>query len=178
MKKLIFLVMLLLGAVLGVQAQKRSIYQGEVNLGLTCGFWNNKMAGVSLQTVQGARIGDHFSVGGGLGIEAVLAEHSCKEEAPYECNHALTGLVLPVFVNFKGYLNASKRTTGYISLDAGLTPHLDDDRVRASLYLCPSIGVKTRRFKADLGYKFINKFNGFQLRFGVFLGGGKQRKEK
>mgnify|MGYP003290982519 CR=1 FL=1 len=172
--------MLLFGAVLGVQAQKRSIYQGEVDLGVTYGPFGKTLGGVSLQTVQGARIGDHFSVGGGLGAELVIG--GCDENhdvEPYMCCHdGIMGLVTPVFLNFKGYLDASKRTTGYISFDLGLIPIFESHgRSSAMLYACPAVGIKARKFKADLGYKFIGEYHGFQLRFGLFLGGGKQKEK-
>lgn len=167
MKKIILSILLLLGAALGAQAQKNP-YLGEVDLGFAHSPFSNSWSALSIHTVHGARIGDHFSVGGGLGLEGVIGGEDAVG----------AGLCIPLYLNLKGYLDASKPTTAYLTLDVGVIPHFGSDDSNASLYLCPAVGIKVRRFKADIGYKLIDKYGAFQLRLGVFLGPGAKVKAR
>lgn len=179
MKKFLLLLLLFIGSAFGVRAQQ-SRYLGEVNLGFTYGPFEKRWAAVGIHTVHGARLGNHLYLGGGLGLEAIygLASCCCDCQMPgcVEDKRFENGLVVPVYLNVKGFLNSSKPTTGYLTLDVGVVPHLRSSTVQASFYLCPAVGIKSRHFKADLGYKLINKFAAIQLRLGLFLGGGKYRK--
>lgn len=138
MKKIIFSILLLFGAVLGAQAQQNP-YLGEVNLGFSYGPFADQWAALSIHPVHGARIGDHFSVGGGVGLEflAGVNDDSCSAGEPEFvcCHHSESKLLVPLYLNLKGYLDASKPNTAYLTLDVGVVPHFDSDKVRASLSL-------------------------------------------
>ena len=163
MKKFLLLLHLFLGSAFGVRAQQ-SRYQGEVNLGFTYGPFKTEWSALGLHTVHGARTSDHFFVGGGLGLEAVAGDSGGA------------GFLVPIYLDFKGFLDASKPTTGYVTLDIGLIPNFGSGDPSAGFYLCPAVGIKARRFKADLGYKLMDEFGAIQFRVGLFLGGGKYRK--
>ena len=112
-------------------------YQGELDFGysLSVGLFIDDR--IYLHTVQGAKIGDYFSAGVGIGFDVSLDEY----------------YYMPLYLNLAGYLPTSAKTSFIASLDFGTAIDLYD---RASwLYVTPAFGIKTGKFKIQLGYNVI-----------------------
>ncbi len=85
-------------------------YQGEVFTGFGIGTGTFAMDRFYLHTIQGARISKHFSAGLGIGLNMIM---------PYEFSYNLPELFLPIYVNFKGYLPVSDKSSLFASFDIG-----------------------------------------------------------
>ncbi len=165
MKKLILSAAAAVLSVCAAQAQTPVKYQGEVDLGYSIGVGpvNQliRIGRLNLQTVQGVKVGRYFSTGIGFGLDFYL-----EEEAE---------LILPIYVNFKGYLPVSEKVAPYLSLDLGGGIVLTEDMNGSGLYLTPAVGVKAGMFKAQLGYNIQQlsesgvsvNMNAVQIKLGV-----------
>ncbi len=162
MKKLILSAAAAVLSVCAAQAQTPVKYQGEVDLGYSIGVGTFGTGRVNLHTVQGVKVGRHFSTGLGQGFDLY--------------HEGATDLILPIYVNFKGYLPVSEKVAPYLSLDIGggigLTENLNG---LSGLCLTPAVGIRAGMFKAQLGYNIqqlselgasIN-FNAIQIKVGV-----------
>ncbi len=69
MKKLFLLAVAAMMSVSVANAQVPVKYQGEVDLGYSIGVGTFSTGRVNVHTIQGARIGEYFSVGLGLGLD-------------------------------------------------------------------------------------------------------------
>ncbi len=141
MKKLFFLatIAIMFGSI--VQAQNQIKYHGEVDLGYSIGVGTFATSRLNLQTIQGVQIGKHFSTGVGLGLDYY---HEFYEKGE---------LVMPIFLNLKGYLPVTEKTSVYASFDIGAGVGLTEgvSGMSGATYT-PAIGVKANRFKIQLGY--------------------------
>ncbi len=162
MKKLILSAAAAVLSVCAAQAQTPVKYQGEVDLGYSIGVGTFGTGRVNLHTVQGVKVGRYFSTGIGFGLDFYL-----EEEAE---------LILPIYVNFKGYLPVSEKVAPYLSLDIGggigLTENLNG---LSGLCLTPAVGIRAGMFKAQLGYNIQQlsesgvsvNMNAVQIKLGV-----------
>lgn len=85
-------------------------YQGEVFTGFGVGTGTFAMDRFYLHTIQGVRVGNHFSTGLGIGLNMIM---------PYEFTYNLPELFLPIYLNFKGYLPVSNKSSLFASFDIG-----------------------------------------------------------
>lgn len=138
MKKFLFLAAVAVMAMGSASAQTPVKYHGEVDLGYSIGVGTFSTGRVNLHTVQGVRIGRHFSTGVGVGLDYY---------------HELEELFIPIYLNMKGYLPVSEKVSPYFSLDIGAGVGASSGASGLSgLYCMPAVGVKLGKFKAQLGY--------------------------
>ena len=161
MKKL-FLLMAATILASTVFAQTPIKYQGEVDLGYSIGTGTFAADRVNLHTIHGAKFGNHFSAGLGLGLDYY---HEGEGE-----------IIVPIYLNVKGYLPVSKKVSPYLSFDIGVGVGASEYVSGLSgLYFMPAIGIKAGHFKVQFGYNVQKlsedgisvSFNAIQLRLGV-----------
>lgn len=151
MKRLsIFIV--LLAAIVGVASAKGNVqYQGEVDLGYSFGVGKSASERVNLHTIQGIRVGKYFSAGIGTGFDFYYDFDDSSE------------MIVPVYLNLKGYYPLSAKVSPYISCDigvgVGVTGDVDNN---AGLNISPAIGVVWGVFKAQVGYN-LQKVNNLDM---------------
>lgn len=122
-------------------AQTRVKYHGEVDLGYSIGVGNFATGRVNIHTIQGVQIGKYFSTGIGLGLDYY---HEFYEKGE---------LAIPIYLNLKGYLPVSEKVAPYFSFDIGAGIGATSGITGMSgLYCTPAVGIKVRKFKAQLGY--------------------------
>ena len=145
-----------------VFAQTPIKYQGEVDLGYSIGAGTFAADRVNLHTIHGAKFGNHFSAGLGLGLDYY---HEGEGE-----------IIVPIYLNVKGYLPVSKKVSPYLSFDIGVGVGASEYVSGLSgLYCMPTIGIKAGHFKVQFGYNVQKlsedgisvSFNAIQLRLGV-----------
>ena len=96
---------------------------------------------VNLHTIQGIQVGKYFSTGLGLGLDYYHEFYDSGE------------LVVPIYLNLKGYLPVSEKVSPYFSFDIGVGVGATEGVSGFSgMYCTPAIGVKAGKFKAQLGY--------------------------
>ena len=122
-------------------------YQGEIQVGFGAGVGAFPADRVYLQTIQGVRVGDHFSVGLGIGLNIIV---------PYTFTYDLPELYMPIFVNVKGYLPINEQTSLFGSFDIGGSFGLTEGVAGfKGLMVCPSVGVSiNNKVNLSLGYDF------------------------
>lgn len=154
MKKIIFFLtlglLLLSGKEAGAQVKVK--YRGEVDFGYSIGVGNlgSVASRVNLHTVHGIQFGKYFSTGLGLGLDLY---HDLENE-----------LMLPVYLNMKGYLPVSEKVSPYFSFDIGSGVGVTDALGGLSgLYVTPAVGVKVRKFKFQFGYSLQQLSDGISL---------------
>lgn len=164
MKKCLLLAAVAVLSVVGAKAQKIPVaYHGEVDLGYSIGVGTFGEGRVNLHTIQGVQLGRYFSAGLGLGLDLY---HNGPE------------LVVPIYLNMKGYLPVTEKVSPYFSLDIGggigATELLSG---LSGLYCTPAVGVRVGMFKAQLGYN-VQRFsesgfgfntNAIQIKLGVMF---------
>ncbi len=139
MKKLLFSVMLAVISVMSANSQVTAKYQGEVDLGYSIGVGTFSTNRVNLHTVQGAKIGDYFSTGLGLGLDYY---HDGVDE-----------LIIPIYLNMKGHLPVSEKLAPFVSLDLGYGIGATEGvKGYGGFMWSPSIGLRYSLFKFQLGY--------------------------
>lgn len=122
-------------------AQAPVKYHGEVDLGYSIGVGTFSTGRVNLHTIQGIQIGEYFSTGVGLGLDYYHEFYESGE------------LVIPIYLNLKGYLPVSEKVAPYFSFDIGAGIGATEGVSGMSgMYLTPAIGIKAGKFKAQLGY--------------------------
>ncbi len=143
MKKILFLLTLGLLLLSGEKAgaQVKAKYRGEVEFGYSVGVgdFGSAASRVNFHTVQGVQLGEYFSAGLGLGLDLY---HDLENE-----------LMLPIYLNMKGYIPVNETVSPYLSLDIGAGVGVTEGVSSLSgLYLTPAVGVKVRKFKFQFGY--------------------------
>ncbi|MBR6831224.1 MAG: hypothetical protein IKM58_03975 [Tidjanibacter sp.] len=138
MKKLLLLAAVAIMSVCTMNAQTEIKYQGEVDLGYSLGVGDFASNRINIHTIQGVKIGDYFSTGIGLGVDLY--------------HEGGTSVMIPVFLNMKGYLPNNSNITPYLSFDIGGGFGVGDTSGLSGMIISPAIGIKTGAFKAQLGY--------------------------
>lgn len=140
MKKILFAAIMALVAFCG-SAQTKAKYQGEVQLGYSVGVGDFSAGRVNLHTVQGAKIGDHFSAGLGIGFDFY---HDLGDG----CD-----LLIPIYLNMKGYIPVNDDLSPYVSLDLGYGAGASGNlKSLGGFYWGPSVGIRYKHFEFQLGY--------------------------
>ena len=140
MKKLFLLMITAVCIVSSASAQTPIKYQGEVDLGYSLGVGEFALGRVNIHTVHGAKIGDYFSAGIGIGLDMYHDEGT-------------TDIMVPIYLNLKGYLPTNTKITPYASFDIGAGIGASEYVTGLSgMYLTPAIGMKIGMFKAQLGF--------------------------
>jgi len=164
MKKLLLTAIAATVSLCAVHAQVPVKYQGEVDLGYSIGVGEFATGRVNLHTIHGVKIGDYFSTGVGVGVDYY---HEGEAE-----------LMIPVYLNLKGYLPVSEKVSPYLSFDIGAGIGATEGVSGLSgMMLTPAIGVKAGIFKAQIGYNVQRisesgvgvNFNALQIKVGVMF---------
>lgn len=166
MKKLFLLLAIATMPICAAKAQIAAKYHGEVDLGYSVGVGLFSADRVNLHTIQGVRVGRYFSTGLGIGLDYYHDSFDNGE------------LIVPIYLNLKGYLPVSEKISPYFSFDIGVGVGATEGLSGLSgMYCTPAIGIKAGRFKAQLGYNAqriselgigIN-FNAIQAKVGVMF---------
>lgn len=164
MKKILFIITMLVTS-LGINAQEMNAkYQGEFDLSYSIGTGTFSTNRVNLHTIHGAKIGNYFSLGVGVGLDYY---HEMYEKGE---------LIVPIFANVKGYLPVNDKFSPYLSLDlgygVGVTLGVKD---LGGFVWSPAIGFKYSHIKFQLGYTSQElseygigfKMNAIQLMLGI-----------
>lgn len=163
MKKFFFFVAMIMVTSLGLNAQSAK-YQGEVDLSYSIGTGTFSTNRVNIHTIHGAKIGDNFSLGVGLGLDYYHELYDSGE------------LMIPIFVNAKGYLPVGEKTSPYLSLDLGYGIGATEGVSGLGGFLwSPAIGIKYNKVKFQVGYTSQNisengiglNMNAVQIMIGV-----------
>ncbi len=165
MKKLFLLIVIATMSICALNAQSIVKYHGEVDFGYSLGVGTFSAGrGNIIQTIHGVQVGKYFSTGIGLGLDYY-------HDDPGE-------LVMPIFLNLKGYLPVSERASIYISEDIGVGVGLTRDiKGISGLTLTPAIGIKIYEFKIQLGYNMQQftgsgisvNMNAIQIKLGIMF---------
>lgn len=109
-------------------------------------------------TIQGVDISKYFSTGVGIGLDYY---HELYEKGKGE-------LVLPLFLNMKGYLPATETVSPFFSLDLGVGIGLTKGVDGMAGFICtPSVGVKLSHCTLQVGYNMQrNSEYGFRYTMG------------
>ena len=139
MKKLFIIVALILGlGTLSASAQQTR-YQGEVYLAGGYGIGNAALSRIQLHTIQGARIGECFSAGVGLGVD-------------YYTPDLESGMfMIPVFADFKLYAPTAGKVDPFLMVDLGYGIVAQEPQA-GGLTFGAGIGFKAGVFAMSLGY--------------------------
>lgn len=141
-------------------------YHGEVDLGYSIGIGAFGSGRVNLHTIHGVQITNYFSAGVGVGLDYYHELYDMGE------------LVIPIYLNLKGYLPVSDKVSPYLSFDLGAGIGATEGLSGLSgLYCAPAVGIKAGRFKAQIGYNIqrISEYgigfnsNAIQLKVGVMF---------
>ena len=162
MKRLFLLMIAVLFIASSASAQTPVKYQGEVDLGYSLGVGEFAAGRVNIHTIHGAKFGNNFSAGVGVGIDIY---HSGEAD-----------VMVPIYLNLKGYVPTNSKVSPYASFDIGAGLGASESVSGLSgLYLMPAIGLKVGAFKAQLGFN-VQKLsesgisvgmNAVQLKVGV-----------
>ncbi len=141
MKKLFLLLVAAICVVSSASAQNSIKYQGEVDLGFSLGVGTWAINRVNIHTIQGVKMGEHFSAGVGIGTDIYVAQG------------AESDVFIPVYLNVKGYFPTKSKVAPYASFDIGGGFGASQyAKGLSGMMLCPAIGLKVGMFKAQLGY--------------------------
>ena len=137
MKKILMLAVAIICATTSF-AQVPVKYHGEVDLGYSIGVGTFAAGRVNVHTIQGVQISKYFSTGVGIGLDYY---------------HESSDLVLPIYLNLKGYLPVTEKVSPYFSFDIGAGIGVTENVSGLSgLYCTPAVGLKAGKFKAQIGY--------------------------
>lgn len=138
MKKLLFSALVVLLTIGTANAQTPVKYHGEVDLGYSVGVGTFATGRVNLHTIQGVQIGKYFSTGIGVGLDFY---------------HEESELMIPVYLNLKGYLPVNSRISPYFSFDIGAGVGASEGASGLSgVTYTPAVGIRVGHFKVQLGY--------------------------
>ena len=153
MKRLFFLMVVVICIATSATAQNPIKYQGEVDLGYSLGVGEFAAGRVNIHTIHGAKFGDYFSAGVGVGLDLY--------------HQGDTGLMLPIYLNLKGYLPTKSKISPYASFDIGGGFGASENLSGLSgMYITPAIGLKVGMFKAQLGFN-VQKLSESGIRVGM-----------
>lgn len=163
MKRLFILLTAAAISIGSLQAKTPIKYHGEVDLGYSIGVGTFATGRVNIHTIQGVEIGKYFSTGIGIGADIY---------------HEFPDVMVPIYLNLKGYLPVSKIVKPYVSVDigGGIGASEGFSGLSGATYTI-AVGVKAKMFKAQLGYNVqrlsesgigIN-MNAVQIKLGVMF---------
>lgn len=149
MKRIISLLALTLTLFVSTSSAKGLVaYQGEIDFGYALGVGKESSGRASLHTIQGISIGKYLSTGFGTGFDY---HHNFDDSSE---------MVVPMYLNIKGYLPTGKSICPYLSCDVGasigVTDTLDND---CGLYIAPAVGFVWKILKVQVGYNLQNLNN-------------------
>lgn len=147
----VFFVTLLTNAT--AQTQKRKAkYQGEVFAGYAIGIGALSYDRIHLHTIHGVRFNDYFSFGLGLGVD-----YFYKYDVYVDPDLTASELTMPIYLNTRGYLPVSEKTSLFLNLDFGV-----------GLGLTAGVsGLKGVYFQPAVGASFrVSRKNALNLSFG------------
>lgn len=162
MKKIFLLVVFTLIGISSTMAHNPIKYQGEVDLGYSVGVGTLATGRVNIHTIQGVKIANIFSAGVGVGVDVYHEDG--------------TDILIPIYLNLKGYLPTQSKVSPYLSFDIGAGIGVSEYVSGLSgLMITPALGVKIGMFKAQIGYNaqkisesgFSLNFNAIQFKVGV-----------
>lgn len=138
-------------------------YQGEVSVGFVTGGRFNPMEKTDfsrplIETVHGVRITNYAFVGLGVGVQYAYGKISPDDEN----SHNWCTMLMPVFVNLKGYYPVSDKFSPYLTLSLGGSAVLMTDEYEFDydykavlaggfLYCKLGVGLNYRKFMVDFG---------------------------
>lgn len=139
MKRLFIIVALIMGiGVLSASAQDTR-YHGEIYLSGGYGIGNAALSRLQLHTIQGARIGECFSAGVGLGVD-------------YYTPDLESGMfMIPIFADLKLYAPTVGQFDPFLMVDLGYGVVAEEPNV-GGLMFGAGIGFKAGAFAMSLGY--------------------------
>ncbi|MDE6556299.1 MAG: hypothetical protein K2K55_04985 [Duncaniella sp.] len=139
MKKFLLTLILAFASVFNCMAQVMPVkYQGEIGFGYSIGVGTCATGRANVHTVQGAKIGDYFSAGVGTGLDYY---------------HELSDLIIPVYLNMRGYYPLAKNFIPFVSLDLGYGIGVTKAiRGHSGFVWSPSVGFRCNKFKLQVGY--------------------------
>ncbi len=182
MKKVLFLVVVMMVSLNVIQAQDferfrgeslekvylssgKVKYQGELDLGYSLGVGTFATDRVNIHTIHGAKIGKYFSAGVGVGLDLYTEGEG-------------TDIIVPIYLNMKGFLPTGTVATPYFSMDIGAGVGASEYTSGLSgMVITPAIGVNYGLLKVQIGYNVqkisemgisIN-INSIQLKIGIML---------
>ncbi len=121
-----------------MNAQTEIKYQGEMNFGYSLGVGEWAASRINIHSIQGVKIGEYFSTGIGFGADLY--------------HGGGTSVMIPVFLNMKGYLPSKSKFTPYFSFDIGGGFGVGDNSGLSGMLITPALGIKAQAIKAQLGY--------------------------
>lgn len=155
-KKLLLLTLVLITIVGTTNAQSSNVkYQGDIQLGYSAGIGTFATDRVNLHMVNGVRINEYFSTGIGLGLDYYHTYNWYINN-----DYVASELVMPIFLNAKGYLPISKKTNLFLSMDLGCSIGLTEGVSGMSGFMMtPAVGAsfKVAESKAitfSFGYNY------------------------
>ena len=165
MKNYLFTVVLLLASSLLMNAQEIK-YQSEVDLGasITTNGYQTGTAVANFRTIHGGKIGDYFFTGLGFGADWYFFDQGSSGDD--------SEVVIPVFLNMKGYYPAKKHFKPFVSLDLGygfgVTQSISGE---GGFMYSPAIGFQYKKFQFQVGYEHQSisgiEFGSCQIKAGV-----------
>ena len=165
MKKIIFTIMILMTSSFMMNAQEIN-YQGEVGLGgsITTDGYQTGRAVANFRTIHGAKIGDYLFTGLGFGADWYFFDEGSSGDD--------SEVVIPVFLNLKGYYPGNKHFKPFVSLDLGygfgVTQSISGE---GGFMYSPAIGFQYKKFQMQVGYEHQSisgsGFGSCHLRVGV-----------
>lgn len=147
MKKFFAVLIIAVATVCVANAQPRTAgyggvrYHGEIHAGYGIGVGESSVDRISIQTVHGVMLGQYCSLGVGTGIDIY---HDVEPEALY---------LVPLYLNIKTYIPASKFISPFISCDIGggfVANETYGDTSGFMVY--PSVGIMAKSFALQVGY--------------------------
>ncbi len=119
------------------KTEKLIQYQGELNIGFATGGKLKNDAGEAvdtnfsrpfLETIHGVRIGNYLSAGVGVGLQYAYGDYLTGEVAEnFNEMPSWNTVVMPLFLNLKGYYPVSEEFAPYISWSLGASTILSSD---------------------------------------------------
>lgn len=130
-------------------------YQGEIDLGYAFGYEEFSPESVNLHTIQGIKVGKYFSTGIGSGLDFYYNYDDTSE------------VMVPLYLNVKGYLPLDDNLSGFISCDAGWAVGVTDDIKKVNgINITPAIGIVWGMVKIQVGYN-MQSLNCLDLKIGA-----------
>ena len=114
-------------------------YQGEVYIAGGYGIGNNPLNRLQLHTIQGARVGECFSTGVGLGVDWYTPDFE-------------SGLfMIPLFADFKLYAPTRSGFDPYLMVDIGYSICPEETQLKGPMF-GGGLGFKAGAFNLSVGY--------------------------
>lgn len=114
-------------------------YHGELNIAGCYGIGDLPLNRLQVQTIHGARVGECFSAGVGLGADWYTSDFDSGI------------LMIPVFADFKLYAPTSSGFDPYLMVDLGYSICAEETQI-GGLMVGAGLGFKAGVFNLSLGY--------------------------